>query len=80
VLTLCGCAGIEAVHRWSRRRPPELAIPSMFWCSATIRIAGDTTAAPRTSLSKERPMELAAIVLFSSVVLWFVQEATTDHR
>jgi hypothetical protein len=52
----------------------------MFWCSATIRIAGDTTAAPRTSLSKERPMELAAIVLFSSVVLWFVQEATTDHR
>jgi len=25
-------------------------------------------------------MELAAIVLFSSVVLWFVQEATTDHR
>jgi hypothetical protein len=52
----------------------------MFWCGAAIRIAGDTTAAPRTTFSKERPMELAAIVLFSSVVLWFVQEATTDHR
>jgi hypothetical protein len=24
-------------------------------------------------------MEFAAIVLFSSVVLWFVEEATDDH-
>jgi len=24
-------------------------------------------------------MELAAVVLFSSVVLWFVEEATDDH-
>jgi hypothetical protein len=29
--------------------------------------------------ARKAPMEFAAIVLFSSVVLWFVEEATDDH-
>jgi len=28
---------------------------------------------------KDPIMEIAALVLFSSVVLWFVQEATDEH-
>jgi hypothetical protein len=31
------------------------------------------------SSSQESAMELAAIVLFGSVVLWFVEEAADDH-
>jgi hypothetical protein len=28
---------------------------------------------------KDRQMELAAVVLISSVILWFVEEATDEH-
>jgi hypothetical protein len=31
------------------------------------------------SSSQEHAMELAAAVLFGSVVLWFVEEATDEH-
>jgi hypothetical protein len=34
----------------------------------------------RASAREEDPeMELAAVVLFSSVVLWFVEEAADEH-
>jgi hypothetical protein len=34
----------------------------------------------RASTRKEDPeMELAAVVLFSAVVLWFVEEAADEH-
>jgi len=34
----------------------------------------------RASTRKEDPrMELAAVILFSSVVLWFVEEAADEH-
>lgn len=34
---------------------------------------------PNASPSQVTVMEVAAVVLFSSVVLWFVEEATDDH-
>jgi hypothetical protein len=33
----------------------------------------------RASSSQESAMEFAAVVLFGSVVLWFVEEATDEH-
>ena len=32
-----------------------------------------------SACQEDHRMELAAVVLFSSVVLWFVEEATDDH-
>jgi hypothetical protein len=33
----------------------------------------------QASISQESAMELAAFVLFGSVVLWFVEEAADEH-
>jgi hypothetical protein len=33
----------------------------------------------QASSSQESAMEFAAVVLFGSVVLWFVEEATDEH-
>jgi hypothetical protein len=33
----------------------------------------------RASSSRENAMEFAAVILFGSVVLWFVEEATDEH-
>jgi hypothetical protein len=34
---------------------------------------------PRVARHQEKQMEIAAVILFSSVVLWIVEEAADEH-
>ena len=60
------------------RRPPDPATASTIFYGAPVIIFNSPGRAPFAR--EEGPsMELAAAVLFSSVVLWFIEEAADEH-
>jgi hypothetical protein len=62
-----------------RRGDPITATGSRICRSAASTIhTGPEDAIPRRA-ARNPAMEVAAIVLFSSVVLWFVEEAVDEH-
>ena len=60
------------------RRPPDPATPSTIFCGAPVIILNSPGRAP-FAREEDLIMELAAAVLFSSVVLWFIEEAADEH-
>jgi hypothetical protein len=74
------------IQRTGRRRGPggagsdplELRLPSTNFRGAAIMMAGEPGRAP--IVRQEDPiMEIAAVVLFSSVLLWLVEALTEGH-
>ena len=57
---------------------PELILPSTNFRGAAIIMSGEPGRAP-TAREEDRIMEIAAVVLFSSVLLWLVEEVTDQH-
>ena len=60
------------------RRVPDPATASTIFRGAPFTIATDPGRAP-FAREEDPIMELAAAVLFSSVVLWFIEEAADQH-
>jgi hypothetical protein len=60
------------------RGSPEIVAASPIHRTSERRIPRDPDRAASACKEAHR-MELAAVVLFSSVVLWFVEETTDEH-
>jgi len=57
---------------------PEFILPSTNFRGAAIIMSGEPGRAP-TAREEDPIMEIAAVVLFSSVLLWLVEEVTGQH-
>ena len=56
-----------------------MTTPSLPARGEARRIRGGPADARSRQTTRNPAMEVAAIVLFSSVVLWFVEEAADEH-
>jgi hypothetical protein len=57
---------------------PELKLPSTNLRGAAATMRGEPGRSP-TAREEDPIMEIAAVVLFSSVLLWLVEEVTDQH-
>jgi hypothetical protein len=57
----------------------RMTTASTSWRGEACRICGEPGDALPRQATRKPAMEVAAIVLFSSVVLWFFEEAADEH-